>query len=105
MCALLAGVHTKKKNSITNNIIKDMKKAYIAPEVTELTVVTESMVATSLSINNGTVNTTGAGVQLGKEQRGEWGNLPLPLPEGRRSELRSPYGLRRGRFAEKRHPS
>ena len=75
MCALLAGVHTKKKNSITNNIIKDMKKAYIAPEVTELTVVTESMVATSLSINNGTVNTTGAGVQLGKEQRGEWGNL------------------------------
>ena len=52
-----------------------MKKAYIAPEVTELTVVTESMVATSLSINNGTVNTTGAGVQLGKEQRGEWGNL------------------------------
>ena len=52
-----------------------MKKAYIAPEVTELTVVTESMVATSLSINNGTVNTSTSGVQLGKEQRGEWGNL------------------------------
>ena len=74
MCALLAGVHIKKR-SITNNIIKDMKKAYIAPEVTELTVVTESMVATSLSINNGTVNTSTGGVQLGKEQRGEWGNL------------------------------
>ena len=52
-----------------------MKKAYIAPAVTEMTMVTESMVAASLSINNGTVNTSTSGVQLGKEQESDWGNI------------------------------
>ncbi len=36
---------------------------------------------------------------------GECYQAPLPLPEGRRSELRSPSGLCRGWFAEERYPS
>lgn len=53
-----------------------MKRTYIAPAVTELTVVSESMVAASINIIGGeTVNTKDNGVQLGKQQRGEWGNL------------------------------
>lgn len=54
-----------------------MKKTYIAPAVTELTVATEAMVAASIQIVGGgsSVDTKNDGVQLGKEQRGEWGNL------------------------------
>ena len=53
-----------------------MKRTYIAPAVTELTVVSESMVAASINIiGGGTVDTKDEGVQLGNEQRGEWGNL------------------------------
>ena len=54
-----------------------MKKAYITPAVTEMTMVTEAMVAASIQIvgGNGTVNPNNPGVQLGNTQRGEWGNL------------------------------
>ncbi len=54
-----------------------MKKTYIAPAVTEMTMVTEAMVAASIQIigGNGNVNTKDEGVQLGNKQRGEWGNL------------------------------
>ena len=53
-----------------------MKKTYVAPAVTELTVATESMVAASITIvGGGSVNPKDEGVQLGKEQHGEWGNL------------------------------
>ena len=54
-----------------------MKKTYIAPAVTEMTMVTEAMVATSIQIvgGNGNVNPNTPGVQLGNTQRGEWGNL------------------------------
>ena len=55
-----------------------MKRTYIAPAVTELTVVSESMVAASINIIGGAgnvVDTKEDGVQLGKQQRGEWGNL------------------------------
>ena len=54
-----------------------MKRTYIAPAVTELTVVSESMVAASIQIigGNGNVDTKEDDVQLGKQQRGEWGNL------------------------------
>ena len=54
-----------------------MKKAYIAPAVTEMTMVTEAMVATSIQIvgGNGTVNPNTPGVQLGKEQQSDWDNI------------------------------
>ena len=54
-----------------------MKKTYIAPAVTELTVVSEAMVAASIQIitGNGNVDTKEGGVQLGNSHRGEWGNL------------------------------
>lgn len=53
-----------------------MKKTYIAPAVTEMTMVTEAMVAASVVINgSGSVNTKDPNVQLGNKQRGEWGNL------------------------------
>ena len=54
-----------------------MKKAYIASAVTEMTMVTEAMVAASIGIigGNGNVNTKDEGIQLGNKQRGEWGNL------------------------------
>ena len=55
-----------------------MKKTYIAPAVTEMTVVTEAMVAASIQIIGGSgnvVDTKNDGVQLGNTQRGEWGNL------------------------------
>ena len=52
-----------------------MKKAYIAPAVTEMTMVTEAMVAASLGINKEKVDTSTGGVQLGKEQESDWGNI------------------------------
>lgn len=54
-----------------------MKKTYIAPAVTEMTMVTEAMVAASIQIitGNGNVDTKEDGVQLSNRQRGEWGNL------------------------------
>ena len=54
-----------------------MKKTYIAPAVTEMTMVTEAMVAASIQIigGNGNVNTKDEGVQLGKEQQSDWDNI------------------------------
>ncbi len=53
-----------------------MKKTYIAPAVTEMTMVTEAMVAASVVIDgNGSVNTKDPGAQLGKEQQGDWDNI------------------------------
>lgn len=47
---------------------KDMKKTYIAPSVEEIKVSAVNMLATSvLSISNDTVDTSGDGVQLGRE--------------------------------------
>ena len=53
-----------------------MKKNYVSPLATEVSVVAESMLAASLAINNGkTVDTSVDGAQLGGQSRGEWGNL------------------------------
>ena len=56
-----------------------MKKNYIAPAITELTLATEAiMVATSVIIDgsgNTTIDTEDPGAQLGGGRRGEWGNL------------------------------
>ena len=52
-----------------------MKKNYVSPLAVEVSVVAESMLAASLAINNTTVDTSEAGVQLGGNSRGEWGNL------------------------------
>lgn len=54
-----------------------MKKTYITPAVTEMAMATEAMVAASLGIigGNGTVDTKDEGVQLGKEQQGDWDNI------------------------------
>ena len=57
---------------------KYMKKNYIAPAITELTLATEAMVATSVIIDgsgNTTIDTEDPGAQLGGGRRGEWGNL------------------------------
>ena len=52
-----------------------MKKAYVSPLATEVSVAAESMLATSLKIDgNQTVDTSNGG-QLSGGHRGEWGNL------------------------------
>ena len=50
-----------------------MKKNYVSPLVSEVSVVAESMLATSFAINKGT--TVKRDQQLNDERRGEWGNL------------------------------
>ena len=52
-----------------------MKKAYITPAVTEMTMVTEAMVAASMGFGNTEVNPNQGGVQLGKEQQSDWDNI------------------------------
>jgi hypothetical protein len=53
-----------------------MKKNYVSPLAVEVNVATESMLATSLKMdNNKTVDTSKDGAQLGGGSRGEWGNL------------------------------
>lgn len=57
-------------------LYKDMKKSYIAPEIEELNVVTEQMVAASIPVvGDKEVDTEEDGAQLGGGRRGEWGNL------------------------------
>ena len=52
-----------------------MKKNYVSPLATEVSVAAESMLAASLQINgNKTVDTLNGG-QLSGGTRGEWGNL------------------------------
>ena len=53
-----------------------MKKTYVSPLATEVSVAAESMLAASLQINNEkTVDTSAEGGQLSGGSRGEWGNL------------------------------
>ena len=54
-----------------------MKKTYVSPLTSEVSVKAEVMMsATSVMFNNTTtVNTKDQGVQLGNTHRGEWGNL------------------------------
>lgn len=46
-----------------------MKKTYIAPQVEVIKVGAISMLATSMKINDKEVNTSGNGVQLGREDK------------------------------------
>ena len=53
-----------------------MKKTYVSPLATEVSVAAESMLAASLQINsNKTVDTSADGAQLSGGSRGQWGNL------------------------------
>lgn len=53
-----------------------MKKNYIAPELMELNVVTEQMVAASVPvISDKDADTDDPGTQLSGGRRGEWGDL------------------------------
>ena len=52
-----------------------MKKNYVSPLATEVSIAAETMLAASLKLdNNNTVDTSNGG-QLGGNHRGEWGNL------------------------------
>ncbi len=51
-----------------------MKKNYVSPLATEVSVVAESMLAASLKMSDTTVDTSNGG-QLSGGSRGEWGNL------------------------------
>ena len=52
-----------------------MKKNYISPLMVEVNVEAEQMLAASLAIKDGSVDTSVDGAQLGGDRRGEWGNL------------------------------
>ena len=53
-----------------------MKKTYVSPLASEVSVAAESMLAASLQVNSGkTVDTSVDGAQLSGGSRGEWGNL------------------------------
>ena len=52
-----------------------MKKNYVSPLATEVSVAAESMLAASLKMSDTTVDTSEKGAQLGGGSRGEWGNL------------------------------
>ncbi len=52
-----------------------MKKTYVSPLTSEVSVKTEVMMDGSVQVYNTTVNTKNEGVQLGNTNRGEWGNL------------------------------
>ena len=63
------------KSTKNEKILRYMKKNYVSPLMVEVNVEAESMLAASLKIGEGTVNTSENGAQLGNESRGEWGNL------------------------------
>ena len=52
-----------------------MKKAYISPLTTEVSVAAENMLAASIRISDTTVDTSAEGAQLSGGRRGSWGNL------------------------------
>ena len=57
-------------------IIRHMKKNYTSPLAVEVNVEAESMLATSLLLNDEkSVDTSATGGQLSGGRRGEWGNL------------------------------
>ena len=51
-----------------------MKKVYVSPLATEVNVEATNMLAASIKIGNGTVDTSADGAQLTGGNRG-WGNL------------------------------
>ena len=51
-----------------------MKKTYVSPLATEVSVAAESMLAASLKMSDTTVDTSNGG-QLSGGSRGSWGNL------------------------------
>ena len=59
----------------TEGAIKNMKKNYVSPLATEVTLETTQMLASSLSICDADVNTDENGVQLGGGRRGTWGDV------------------------------
>ena len=53
-----------------------MKKTYVSPLTSEVSVMTDAMIAASMkTFGDKTVDTKAEGVQLGNTHRGEWGNL------------------------------
>ena len=56
-------------------ILRYMKKTYVSPLATEVSVAAESMLAASLQINSEKTVDTSNGGQLSGGSRGEWGNL------------------------------
>ena len=52
-----------------------MKKTYVSPLTSEISVMTDAMIAASLQKYETEVDTKVGGVQLGNTHRGEWGNL------------------------------
>ena len=52
-----------------------MKKTYVSPLTSEVSVKTEVMMDGSLQMHNSTVNTQVQGTQLGNTSRGNWGDL------------------------------
>lgn len=52
-----------------------MKKTYISPLMVEVAVEAEQMLAASLKIGEGTVDTSASGGQLGGENNRQWGDL------------------------------
>ena len=63
------------KSTKNEKILRNMKKSYVSPLMVEVNVAAESMLATSIKIGKGTIDTSDASNQLGNESRGEWGNL------------------------------
>jgi hypothetical protein len=64
------GVLTNKNNN------RYMKKNYVSPLATEVSVAAETMLAASLKLDgNKTVDTSADGGQLGKDNDRQWGNL------------------------------
>ena len=51
-----------------------MKKNYVSPLATEVNIETEAMIATSLPLNDETIDTSNGTGQLSNDHRG-WGNL------------------------------
>ena len=52
-----------------------MKKTYVSPLATEVSVAAETMLAASLKLDNEKTVDTSNGGQLGGNHRCEWGNL------------------------------
>ena len=52
-----------------------MKKTYVSPLTSEVSVMTDAMIATSLKTFGDKEVNTKEGGQLGNTHRGEWGNL------------------------------
>ena len=52
-----------------------MKKTYVSPLTSEVSVMTDAMIAASFRKYETEVNTKNENVQLGNTHRGEWGNL------------------------------